>query len=62
MAMFAPTSWSRPGLAMEVTGSGATRIFEAICKHKPDAKFYQASTSGLFEPGNILRGYDSYEG
>jgi GDPmannose 4,6-dehydratase len=33
---------------MEVTGAGLTRIFEVICKHKPDTKFYQVSTTEMF--------------
>jgi GDPmannose 4,6-dehydratase len=31
-----------------VTGTGVTRMLEAIRKHKPDARFYQASTSEMF--------------
>jgi GDPmannose 4,6-dehydratase len=48
---FVPTSWNQPVLTAEVTGTGVTRIFEAVRKHKPDAKFYQASTSQMF--GNM---------
>ncbi len=45
---FVPTSWNQPVLTADVTGTGVTRILEAIRKHKPDAKFYQASTSEMF--------------
>lgn len=45
---FVPTSWNQPVLTAEITGVGVTRILEAIRKHKPDAKFYQASSSEMF--------------
>ena len=45
---FVPTSWNQPTLTAEVTAVGATRILEAIRKHKPDTKFYQASSSEMF--------------
>jgi GDPmannose 4,6-dehydratase len=45
---FVPTSWNQPVLTADVTGTGVTRILEAIRKHKPDTKFYQASTSEMF--------------
>jgi GDPmannose 4,6-dehydratase len=45
---FVPTSWNQPTLTAEVTAVGATRILEAIRKHKPDAKIYQASSSEMF--------------
>ncbi len=45
---FVPTSWNQPVLTADVTGAGVTRILEAIRKHKPDTKFYQASTSEMF--------------
>jgi GDPmannose 4,6-dehydratase len=45
---FVPTSWNQPVLTAEVTGTGVTRILEAIRKHKPNARFYQASTSEMF--------------
>lgn len=45
---FVPTSWNQPVLTADVTGLGVTRILEAIRKHKPDAKFYQASSSEMF--------------
>src|SRR3970040_1881673 len=42
---FVPASWNQPLLTADVTGMGATRVLEAIRKHKPDARFYQASSS-----------------
>lgn len=45
---FVPTSWNQPTLTGEVTGIGTTRLLEAVRKHKPDARFYQASSSEMF--------------
>jgi GDPmannose 4,6-dehydratase len=45
---FVPTSWKQSVLTADVTGTGVTRMLEAIRKHKPDARFYQASTSEMF--------------
>ncbi|MEW6682918.1 MAG: GDP-mannose 4,6-dehydratase [Nitrospirota bacterium] len=45
---FVPTSWNQPTLTGEVTAMGATRILEAVRKHKPDARMYQASSSEMF--------------
>ncbi len=45
---FVPTSWNQPTLTGDVTGLGATRLLEAIRKNKPDAKYYQASSSEMF--------------
>jgi GDPmannose 4,6-dehydratase len=45
---FVPTSWNQPVLTADVTGTGVTRMLEAIRKHKPDARFYQASSSEMF--------------
>jgi GDPmannose 4,6-dehydratase len=45
---FVPVSWNQPALTGDLTGLGVTRILEAIRKHKPDAKFYQASSSEMF--------------
>jgi len=41
-------SFSQPIFTGDVTGLGVTRILEAIRTHKPDAKFYQASSSEMF--------------
>ena len=45
---FVPVSWQEPELTAKITGLGALRILEAIRLHKPDAKFYQASSSEMF--------------
>lgn len=45
---FVPVSWNQPALTADVTGLGATRVLESIRKHKPDAHFYQASSSEMF--------------
>lgn len=45
---FVPTSWRQPVLTGEFTALGVTRMLEAIRMVKPDAKFYQASSSEMF--------------
>ena len=45
---FVPTSWSQPVLTGEVTALGVTRLLEAIRLVKPEARFYQASSSEMF--------------
>jgi GDPmannose 4,6-dehydratase len=45
---FVATSWSQPVLTGEFTALGATRMLEALRQVKPDAKFYQASSSEMF--------------
>jgi GDPmannose 4,6-dehydratase len=45
---FVPTSWNQPVLTADVDGLGVTRILSAIQKHKPDARFFQASSSEMF--------------
>lgn len=45
---FVPTSWKQPDLTAEVTGLGVLRMLEAIRKHSPKSKFYQASSSEMF--------------
>lgn len=45
---FVKTSWQQPILTGQVTGIGATNMLEAIRLIKPDARFYQASTSEMF--------------
>lgn len=45
---FVPTSWTHPVMTSDVTGLGVTRILEAIKRNKPDARFYQASSSEMF--------------
>jgi len=48
---FVPASWSQPVLTGEITALGATRMLEALRGAKPNARFYQASSSEMF--GNI---------
>jgi GDPmannose 4,6-dehydratase len=45
---FVPTSWQQPVLTGEFTALGVTRLLEAVRLVKPDAKFYQASSSEMF--------------
>lgn len=45
---FVPVSWNQPVLTGDVTGLGVIRILEAIRKHRPSAKFLQASSSEMF--------------
>ncbi len=45
---FVQTSWSQPVLTGEFTALGATRMLEALRQAKPQARFYQASSSEMF--------------
>jgi GDPmannose 4,6-dehydratase len=45
---FVPTSFSQPVLTGEFTALGVTRMLEAMRQVKPDARFYQASSSEMF--------------
>lgn len=45
---FVKTSWEQPMFTGESTALGVTRMLEAIRFAKPDAKFYQASSSEMF--------------
>jgi GDPmannose 4,6-dehydratase len=45
---FVPTSWIQPVLTGEFTALGVTRLLDAVRLAKPDAKFYQASSSEMF--------------
>jgi GDPmannose 4,6-dehydratase len=45
---FVATSWQQSILTGQVTALGVTNILEAIRLVKPDAKFYQASSSEMF--------------
>src|SRR2546425_8693454 len=44
---FDAASWSQPVLTGELTGMGVTRMLEAARLAKPDARFYQASSSEM---------------
>lgn len=45
---FVPTSWQEPVLTAEFTGVGVTRLLEAVRSRRPEARFYQASSSEMF--------------
>lgn len=45
---FVATSWEQPLLTSEINAVGVTNILEAIRVVRPDARFYQASTSEMF--------------
>jgi GDPmannose 4,6-dehydratase len=45
---FVATSWDQPVLTAEYTGTGATRMLEAVREVRPEARFYQASSSEMF--------------
>ena len=45
---FVPTSWQQPVLTAEFDAVGVTRVLEAMRIAKPDARFYQASSSEMF--------------
>ena len=45
---FVPVSWNQPVLTGDVTALGVIRILEAVRKHRPQAKFLQASSSEMF--------------
>ena len=45
---FVGTSWRQPLLTAQITGLGAVAVLEALRLEKPEARFYQASTSELF--------------
>ena len=49
---FVPTSWNQPVMTGDVTGMAVTRILEAVKKYRPEARFYQASSSEMF--GKVL--------
>ncbi len=45
---YVPLSWTQPALTAEYTALGVSRLLEAIRRCKPDARFYQASSSEVF--------------
>ena len=45
---FVSTSWEQPLATAEIDAIGVTNLLEAIRVAKPDARFYQASTSEMF--------------
>ncbi|MDQ2797371.1 MAG: GDP-mannose 4,6-dehydratase [Actinomycetota bacterium] len=49
---FVAASWTQPVLTAEFTGTGVTRMLEAMREVTPEAKLYQASSSEMF--GKVL--------
>jgi GDPmannose 4,6-dehydratase len=49
---FVAASWNQPVLTAEFTGTGVTRMLEAMRETVPEARFYQASSSEMF--GKVL--------
>ena len=49
---FVAASWTQPVLTAEFTGTGVTRMLEAMREAAPDSRFYQASSSEMF--GKVL--------
>jgi len=45
---FVKTSWQQPLLTGQATGIGAANVLEAVRLIKPDARFYQASSSEMY--------------
>jgi GDPmannose 4,6-dehydratase len=45
---FVAVSWIQPTLTAEFTGTGVTRMLEAMRESCPEARFYQASSSEMF--------------
>jgi GDPmannose 4,6-dehydratase len=45
---FVAVSWTQPTLTAEFTGTGVTRMLEAMREASPEARFYQASSSEMF--------------
>ncbi len=45
---FVPASWQQPVLTADVTGVGVVRVLEALRRHSPGTRFYQASSSEMF--------------
>ena len=45
---FVPRSWDEPVATAEFAAVGATALLEAVRRHRPDARLYQASSSEIF--------------
>jgi GDPmannose 4,6-dehydratase len=45
---FVPASWTQPALTTEVNAQGVLRLLEAVRRHCPTARLFQASTSEMF--------------
>jgi GDPmannose 4,6-dehydratase len=51
---FVGASFSQPELTVDITGLGTLRLLEAVRKHAPNARFYQASSSEMFGAVNTI--------
>src|SRR5262245_19287238 len=45
---FVATSWPQAVYTADATAVGVTKMLEAVRRHKPDARFYQASSSEMY--------------
>ena len=45
---FVKTSWDQPGLTAQATGVGVVNMLEAVRLERPQARFYQASSSEMY--------------
>ena len=45
---FVASSWRQPVLTANITAVGVTNVLEAMRAEKPDARFYQASSSEMY--------------
>jgi GDPmannose 4,6-dehydratase len=45
---YVPLSWTQPALTAQYTALGVSRLLDSIRRCKPDARFYQASSSEVF--------------
>lgn len=50
---FVGVSWSQPEYTMDVNAMGCLRLLEAIRQVKPNARFYQASSSEMFGKSSV---------
>ncbi len=41
-------SWNQPYVTGEITGLGPVRVMESILKHRPNARFYQATSREIY--------------
>jgi GDPmannose 4,6-dehydratase len=56
---FVGISFDQPLLTSEVTGMGATRIFESVKEFSPHSKIYQASSSEMFGNTSEIKNEES---
>jgi GDPmannose 4,6-dehydratase len=45
---FIPKSWEVPSLTLDVNATGVARLLELIKKHRPQTRFYQATSAKIF--------------